>query len=86
MSIIQNDAVPDKYSLKDLFKDICDAIREKNGKSGLIKHTDIPQEINSIAISGGDDVSYTDEEIREAVATTLLGGKTNGYNKRTIVK
>lgn len=35
-----------------LFKQICDAIREKNGKSGLIKHTDIPQEINSIKIEG----------------------------------
>lgn len=62
-------------TVPELFKQICDAIREKNGKSGLIKHTDIPQEINSIAISGGDDTSYTDEEIREAVATTLLGGK-----------
>lgn len=75
MSNIIQDTVPDKYSLKDLFKDICDVIREKNGKSGLIKHTDIPSEIASITISGGDDTSYTDEEIREAVATTLLGGK-----------
>ena len=42
-------------NLSDLFKGICDAIRAKKGTTGVIKHQDIPSEIEGIET--GADVS-----------------------------
>ena len=38
-------------TVSQLFKQICDAIREKTGTTNLIKHTDIPSMIRSIIIN-----------------------------------
>lgn len=43
-------------SITALFKAICDAIRAKSGKEGLINHQDIPAEI--AALSTGDAQGY----------------------------
>lgn len=45
----------DYTNLGDLFKGICDAIRDKKGTAGAIKHQDIPSEI--AGIETGADVS-----------------------------
>lgn len=40
--------VPAYESISELFKDICNAIREKNGSTSLIKHIDIPEIIRNL--------------------------------------
>lgn len=43
-----------KYNTIDaLFTGICNAIREKDGTSALIKHQDIPDRIMGIQVCGG---------------------------------
>ena len=39
-------------TVSELFKQICDAVREKTGTTNLIKHTDIPSLIRSITTTG----------------------------------
>lgn len=47
-----------KYTnLSDLLKGICDAIRDKKGTTGAIKHQDIPSEIASIKTQSQDVLS-----------------------------
>lgn len=45
-------------NIKDLFTQICDAIREKDGTVALINHVDIPKRIQSIN-SNGDGITPT---------------------------
>lgn len=42
-------------TVKDLFKGICDAIRAKDGTTGFIKHSDIPQRILNLNVSSKED-------------------------------
>lgn len=42
-------------NISDLFKSICDAIREKEGSSGVIKHVDIPERILALSGSGAGE-------------------------------
>ena len=44
-------------TVSELFKQICDAIREKTGTTNLIKHTDIPSMIRSIIINCNEHLS-----------------------------
>ena len=44
-------------TVPELFKQICDAIREKTGTTNLIKHTDIPSMIRSIIINCNEHLS-----------------------------
>jgi hypothetical protein len=44
-------------NLSDLLKGICDAIRDKKGTTGVIKHQDIPSEIASIKTQSQDVLS-----------------------------
>lgn len=47
-------------TISELFKGICDALRNKTGATGLINHQDIPARINGIVASGtGVDTSNT---------------------------
>lgn len=39
-------------TLSELFKGICDAIREKTGDSGVIQHQEIPEKISTIEGQG----------------------------------
>lgn len=42
-------------TLNEVMKDTADAIREKTGKSELIKPVDFAEEIKGITAGGGDD-------------------------------
>lgn len=39
-------------TLSELFKGICDAIRNKEGSTGVINHQDIPARIEAMTTSG----------------------------------
>lgn len=57
--------------IKDLFKDICDAIREKTGGTDLINHTDIPSSIRSIE-TGSETILSIDGNMAHVENTTLV--------------
>lgn len=59
-------------NVKDLFKDICNAIREKTGETSLINHIDIPDNIKSIKTSGTDTVISLDSNFASVEETTLI--------------
>ena len=57
-------------NVKDLFKDICNAIREKTGETSLINHIDIPDNIKSIKTT--DTVISLDSNFASVEETTLI--------------
>lgn len=77
-------------SVKQLFVDICDAIRAKKGTSDLINHTDIANEISSIPVnkvsqSGLNFISC--EKINDNWKFNLITNNStvNEYNSETAV-
>lgn len=69
-------------SLKTLFKAICDAIRSKDGTTGLINHQDIPDRI--AAITTGSTGTDTTISSNGANASDILSGKKAWVNNALI--
>ena len=71
-------------TLKELFVGICDAIRAKEGSTGLIYHQDIPSRIEALESGGIDDENLTPSNIKAGVTIgEVTGTFTSDANAQT---
>ena len=61
-------------TLKDLFTGICNAIRTKEGSTGIINHQDIPSRIEALESGGIDDENLTPSNIKAGVTIGEVTG------------
>lgn len=58
-------------TLSELFKGICDAIREKTGDGGVIQHQEIPEKISTIEGQGGGALQLFEPEYLTDLLTVV---------------